>query len=309
MELVFPVIFLLPIHLGSEELHELKEKISTLTYNATEAEIFLGKITQKKRALTELRHLKVNTEEVVAVEQVHLDSAPPAKRRKIWSPHKEVLGDDLATISDTASGTAFDGEVGSTADHRESAAWNTVKVVKLAWLTDSLKEGVVLPLDDYVIYEGCKLSISSTAAKAVALTTPPSAADDILRRAQTDIGITSDLSSQTRLTLTNLGRGRNHQLKRPPLLTETTSEDVAEHSLPPVPDYLHTMYACQRPSPKHPPNEMFVEELEKIRTFRTLLGDQIGVRAYSTAISSLRAYPYTLTTPPGELTIEICLGN
>ncbi|KAG5930667.1 hypothetical protein E4U42_000007 [Claviceps africana] len=49
----------------------------------------------------------------------------------------------------------------------------------------------------------------------------------------------------------------------------------------------------------NPPNRQFIEELRRIRTFRLLQGDKIGVRAYSTSIATLSAYPYTIQNPVG----------
>ncbi|QPH17165.1 hypothetical protein C2857_001962 [Epichloe festucae Fl1] len=46
-----------------------------------------------------------------------------------------------------------------------------------------------------------------------------------------------------------------------------------------------------------PPNGNFIQELKRIRTFRLLQGDKIGVRAYSTSIATLSAYPYTIQNP------------
>jgi DNA polymerase IV len=55
-------------------------------------------------------------------------------------------------------------------------------------------------------------------------------------------------------------------------------------------------YACQRSTPRDSPNEAFISLLKKIRTARELTNDQIGVRAYSTSIASLAAYPYKLSS-------------
>jgi DNA polymerase IV len=56
----------------------------------------------------------------------------------------------------------------------------------------------------------------------------------------------------------------------------------------------------------NPPNDPFIDQLKKIRTARILLGDEIGVRAYSTAIASLAAYPYTLTSTQEVLNLPGC---
>jgi DNA polymerase IV len=80
------------------------------------------------------------------------------------------------------------------------------------------------------------------------------------------------------------------------LLHQTTSEHDNPDKLPPIPEYLHTTYSCQRPTPINSPNDPFIDQLKKIRTARVLEADEIGVRAYSTAIAALAAYPYTLSS-------------
>lgn len=80
------------------------------------------------------------------------------------------------------------------------------------------------------------------------------------------------------------------------LLHQTTSEHDDPTRLPPLPSYLHTVYSCQRPAAPNPPNEKFIELLKKIRHHRKLIFDEIGVRAYSSSIASIAAYPYILTS-------------
>ncbi|KAK4448194.1 hypothetical protein QBC34DRAFT_449589 [Podospora aff. communis PSN243] len=274
MGLKFPVIFLLPSNLEAEELHELEDQIPTLTYDINEAEIILGKIGRKQRALFELRKYKLTTEEVASSEND--GDSPKRKRARTGAPSD--------AISDTASDdTGSDGEI--TGDPA------VVKVVKLAWFTDSLKADRVLPLDEYIVYEGRK--VPATPMKAPP--TPSQRGEDILKRAMADAG--SSPSSQR----SSYGPGRrggepSHRPAKPPLLRQSTTEHDVEVLLPPIPEYLHTTYSCQRPTPIHPPNELFIEQLMKIRTARTLTGDKIGVRAYSSAIATLSAYPYTLSS-------------
>ncbi|KAM0280290.1 hypothetical protein ACHAQH_004126 [Verticillium albo-atrum] len=76
--------------------------------------------------------------------------------------------------------------------------------------------------------------------------------------------------------------------------------------MPPIPAFLRTTYSCQRPTPINPPNNAFVEALKEIRTTRKLLGDEIGVRAYSTSIATVAAYPYLISTPPEVARLPGC---
>ncbi|KAF4909491.1 DNA-directed DNA/RNA polymerase mu [Colletotrichum viniferum] len=147
-DLEFPLIFLLPTHLDADRLHELEEKIPSLTYDIQEAEVILGNISKRQRALFELRQRKLQTVPVEAA----TESQPPGSSRK-------RKRDEGSSDSDSSAYTE-DG-------HRNgSAAWpipqtllkslevDIVRVVKLNWLTESLDQGRVLPLRDFVIYEG-----------------------------------------------------------------------------------------------------------------------------------------------------------
>lgn len=69
----------------------------------------------------------------------------------------------------------------------------------------------------------------------------------------------------------------------------------------PALDVANAPYSCQRISPIHPPNSAFIRELAAIRKLRILRDDHIAVRAYSTAIASLVAFPHRLGAPEGEM--------
>jgi len=58
----------------------------------------------------------------------------------------------------------------------------------------------------------------------------------------------------------------------------------------------------------HPPSENtpFIEALKKIRLNRTLISDDVGVRAYSTAIAAVCAYPHPITSPAEILRLPGC---
>ncbi|KAL2197337.1 hypothetical protein P885DRAFT_35350 [Corynascus similis CBS 632.67] len=285
MALSFPIIFLLSANLGSEELQNLEEQIPTLTYDINEAEVVLGKVTRKERALFELRKHKIATEEVEPSDR----SAPssPSQSRK----RAKVVTPALAS-SDLDSDTASDGEVQRRLIGPASVV-PTVKVVKLAWFTDSVQAGEVLPLNDYLVYEGRKLS--NTPVKTPQ-PLPAEKAAEVIKRALADASRQPTRSPRPGSSRGARGETYTSHPVRPALVRQTTSEHEIDAQLPPVPSYLHTTYSCQRPTPVHPPNEAFIEELTKIRTARTLIGDKIGVRAYSSAIATIAAYLYTFQT-------------
>jgi DNA polymerase IV len=205
-------------------------------------------------------------------------------------------------------------------------------VVKFNWVEACVTAGHLLPLGDNLVYKG-KVSerpksanprsikdISGPRAKAAPasrtlLATRPHPVQDILNRAKTDAptatkkatyqppkfgnhtsrrfeGKTFAPSSQ----LTGLW----HASQAAHLLQQTTSEYEGEDTdIPQPPDWVKkgVKYACQRFTPANGPNEDFLDQLKKIRTARTLIDDDIGVRAYSTIIASIAAYPYKLSHP------------
>lgn len=84
----------------------------------------------------------------------------------------------------------------------------------------------------------------------------------------------------------------------PQLLRQSTSEDneFRGSDLPPMPDWVlqNKTYSCERSSPLNSPNADFIQLLKRIRLARELTLDEIGVRAYSTSIASLSAYPHRI---------------
>lgn len=264
MTLEFPRIYLLPTHLEPSHLHELEAKIPTLTYDINEAELVLGNISRRERALFELRHRRIVTEPLQ--QETSPDTAqgsiprPSPKQRSISTAEVQSTDTaDVAGVSDT------DGSI--------------IRVAKLSWLTDSLSQDTVVPLRDYLIYEGRRLDGPTRPSRI--LSTPTT-------------------SSQLLNTSLSAGGRRPRRETAPSLTHQTTSDEAATTALPPIPAYLHTTFSCQRPTLVNPPNSAFVEELKKVRTIRLLNDDQIGVRAYSTSIATLAAYPYPLATVAGE---------
>ncbi|KAK8035077.1 Nucleotidyltransferase [Apiospora rasikravindrae] len=224
-QLNFPPIYLLPTHIDPDQLPDLQSQIPSLTYDINEAEVVLGKISKKQRALFELRRLKVVTEEVAGDDTDH---PPPAKRRRL--SHDTLLEDDASTAS----------------DNEDQSRKGVIHVVKLSWFTDSVSRGDVMPLEGYLLYRGLKLS-DQHGKEAL------SSSSDVL-------GLPKDNSASA---------------TDPRLLT---------HEI-----FLPEADAAQ------PPNDAFIEQLKDIRTTRALLGDKIGVRAYSTCIAAVAAYPHLLT--------------
>ncbi|KAL9085438.1 MAG: hypothetical protein Q9165_007588 [Trypethelium subeluteriae] len=223
---------------------------------------------------------------------------------------------------------------------------DSVKVVKMEWLDDSLRSKYFLPLDSYIIYEGIRITRPANAIPPYPQDQPkpeyklppaksqpsyqvneadiPEANKAILERAKADMeaklakrnggrfGSKQQLKDKTfsSSTQTNRHRASQSTTQATQLLHQTTSEHDSGGSseLPEMPDWVkqHLKYACERSTPPNPPNEAFINELKKIRLARLLTADDIGVRAYSTSIASLAAYPHRLTSPREVLELPGC---
>ena len=317
----FPPIYLLKWSLEHDpkELHRLEEEIDVV-FDIKEAKLVLGKVKLKRRAALELRKLGLDTEEVMTVQGAGADvnrpmvgKACPKKRRKIDSipvDGKEAVALDAETEPDPDTDTDDNHHEEQTASRMVPSALGsppaqrlapssrsalrpsdeTIKVLDLAWYTDSLNAGKLLPIEDYLVYEG---RIKSKILPVKSKQTPLPANVEPRRQ----ISTVSPTQRHFRTGPRKFGGNSGHSSSQPArLLHKTTSEDEAYAALPPIPEYLHSSYSCQRPTPLHCPNEDFLSELRIIKQARTLKGDEVGVRAYSVAVAAIASYPYSLTS-------------
>jgi DNA polymerase IV len=207
-----------------------------------------------------------------------------------------------------------------------------VWVVKVDWLEACVIAGHLVPLGDNLVYR-CNVlerpkslnakSIKAVFAEAVkatltsktVLATRPLAGHEILDRAKTDVAGTAPKTTYQRqqfgshtsrrfegksFARSTQQSGQTFAAQTAHLLQTTTSEyEGIDTDFPQPPAWVekHVKYACQRVTPANGPNEDFLEQLKKIRTARTLIDDAIGVRAYSTIIASIAAYPFKLSHP------------
>lgn len=212
-----------------------------------------------------------------------------------------------------------------------------IKVIRLDWFEESKKAGKPLPLNDYITYQARaidkpsepttppKAGIQSAATKQTSSTSKA-----ILERAKEDAPTETFSRKPERFGKRKFGQsskpptgaggswepGHNSTPQYAHLLHHNTTSDrenkngygSSNDGLPEVPDWVKqgVKYACQRLTPAHNPNETFIELLKKIKFARLLTNDEIGVRAYSTSIASLAAYPYTLRNPREILKLPGC---
>lgn len=331
-----PPIFVSDTHLDTCELHEIEDDVvqagGLLSYDLKEAQIVLTKAERKRRIQLDLRSKGCYTEEVEIVKDASaLDfKEPGTKKQKLsqaGSAGKSEAAvptvDDISTESDTEDeGTPIKRKRkhspfsrDTNADYFSNAY---IKVLRLQWFVDCRKQGTILPIEPYLLYQGRRVEKpedARTPIKGSSFTTPQS----ILERARADAetNISSPVQQRSNRKLGQIGGGRlsapfqpTSHTKRAHLLQQTTSEhDLGQsNDLPEPPPWVQNdvKYACQRSTPADPPNALFIAQLEKIKLARLLTGDEIGVRAYSTSVASIAAYPYKLSTAREILQLPGC---
>ena len=219
---------------------------------------------------------------------------------------------------------------------------NKVKVVKLEWLHVSLKLGRIQDLEPYTVYEArLRLSVERTPKILPAIrAVPPKPTSEINKSPYIKEGVLqgiverayadpkpsynrykrqdrikeaakSDIVGKRFSSSTQAASQPSQPVTRPTqLLHQTTSEhdEAISSVLPPLPDWVkeNKVYACERATPLNSPNNDFLDELKKIKLARLLTLDEIGVRAYSTSIASLAAYPYRIESTREILALPGC---
>jgi DNA polymerase IV len=208
-----------------------------------------------------------------------------------------------------------------------------IRVMKLEWFRKSMESGTPLPLDSFVTYQGRKVnkpeSASATPSKQVTPKKPTNASTRSSDRASSPIAAImerakEDAPSQrtdrfgkrkfgqtvASSTTASWEAGSSTKQLHAHLLHTTTSEnDLGVSSdLPEMPEWVKAgiKYACQRLTPKDQPNESFIALLKKIKLARLLTNDEIGVRAYSTSIAAMAAYPYKVSNPREIMALPGC---
>ena len=301
-----------------------------VVWDINEAEVVIGRVNTMTRATHELRKLGLHTKDVDEILDLGENEAgsgeskePARKRRKVDSTTingKEVITLDSETESDTDvnnTGTSRESKlvtskqtsvarvnapiasnaVSTTRNQIETnSQGKLIKVLKLAWYYDSVQAGKLAPYEKYLIYQG-RIIAQTEARPSPRATKLPSRGPDILARAKADpLPPPSQRSFHGHRSQGSGGNPIHPSSQLVQLHHETTSEHEGRSQLPPIPDYLHTIYSCQRPTTLNCPNDDFLTQLRTIKKCRLLKGDEIGVRAYSAAIATIAAYPYTLTS-------------
>ncbi|KAI5203978.1 Nucleotidyltransferase [Aureobasidium subglaciale] len=317
-----PPIFLSESHLDTCELHELEDDVveagGVLSYDLKEAGIVLTKAERKRRIQLDLRDKKCYTEEVEIVKDTDVSNILSwtttdhgVKKQKLSQSNESgeagktnLITHDVSTESDTEDESRPTKRKHTTSGAKQDPNHYYftnpyIKVLRLKWFFDCRKEGRRIEKPDDL-----KTPIKNSSFTAQ-INTPQS----ILERARADANENPSSPAQQRSSrkLGQIGGSRTSapfqsttHAKRAQLLHQTTSEhDLGQSSdLPEMPPWVQNdvKYACQRATPADPPNTEFIAQLDKIKLARLLTGDEIGVRAYSTSIAAIAAYPYKFSS-------------
>ena len=250
------------------------------------------------------------------------------------------INQETDTVADQSSKSPIPGE--KTDFSLPCFEEDVVLVIRIEWWTEALHIGKIPQIDPYIIYKGKRAAnegntITNQKAKSTAfgmgssaqvnknLRIENSAINDTVDRTNPKFSKTT-YSKRDRIKdavddhvrgarfVSSSQRADNHRRSsrtRPTgLLRETTSEhDEGEgNELPEMPQWVkeNKIYSCERATPLQSPNDDFIEQLKQIRLARTLVADEIGVRAYGTSIASLAAYPHRLSDTREILALPGC---
>lgn len=232
------------------------------------------------------------------------------KRTRSISPDSVSVASTVSTVSAISSS--------SVTQLVEQIDSNVIRVARLDWLDRSLELGRPAPVGPFLVYHGRVVDRPEEDKKnGISPQVRQANGSQILQRAKEDAAMSTPPQSSSARPW-SVRRARDHaepgsqgiqsQRHPPKLWRQTTSEHDEAIPLPPAPDWVknQVLYACMRSAPLHPPNEQFINQLVKIRKIRELTLDEIGVRAYSTSIASIAAYPYELRSPAELMTLPGC---
>ncbi|KAF3933204.1 hypothetical protein ABW20_dc0104854 [Dactylellina cionopaga] len=270
-----PSIYVLPTRLDDKQRTDINSKLKSKGYRIAssphDASIFVGDVLGAKRAALELRFLGLNTTDATAAKAV-------------------------------------------------SASTKILQVLKFAWYKKAIIENGDVNVDDFIIYRGLYNSSNDTTTVPSAppitpqkrSSSPTSPADQqsqdvarresIMRRAMAVTHPTIPGTRHLRHNPTLSQPSSSQTFKRPKLLSQESTESHEEAellaaNLPQTPQWVldKQKYSCTRSTPAATHNKDFLDALFKIRLNRLMISDDVGVRAYSTAIASISALPYEIT--------------
>ncbi|KAI5840989.1 hypothetical protein DFP73DRAFT_499399 [Morchella snyderi] len=217
-----------------------------------------------------------------------------------------------------------------------------LRVVKLAWFTESVKAGRALPIEPWTVY--------TATVRAVVVTPGPSpervrvkAGEREKQREREREGERAEAEEEQRrgvMERVQMERVRNaddsrwrsekNEYKRSlygaratdeiiklsksagrsarPSTPEYEEERIRARDIDEMPEWVrrNVKFSCCRSTPADSPNAGFIAQLHAVREHRILTSDEVGIRAYSIAIATLQAYPYPLTSSSEVMLLPGC---
>lgn len=333
-----PPIYVLPIRLSEETLHSLEDSLTVhgapLTYDLAEARLVIADLNTARRCEMELRAKGLWTQRV---------GLETEKEIELKNAHAPGLGIEKKSAEQGQGGVkkAKGQETENSHGHGKVQAGDKdglIKVVKIKWLTETLETGKDIDMGKYVVYAGQKVPPPAPPPRS------PEVAGPAKKRARLEsdqVGINTRARAPTpdaqqwerghgaekkphhfrRQRESRAGKGEigniSHQAPSrgmPTLTRKSTEEWEFEKSLTksrPLPEYISRKlkYSCQRCTPLNTPNDHFISLLGIIKLSRILSMDPIGIRAYSTSIASIAAYPYPLASSAELCQLPGCDGK
>ena len=294
---------------------------------------------RRKRGVTSDEVLQQSVD--VVIDDVSTASEKEDEADSNTKPISQLSLSQVSTSSDVSSSNSVTAKDTRPPPMLPEKFTDRVSVAKLDWLNDSLSAGKVLLLKPYVIYTGRLLKEPTRVRSATikfsetrllsgkqpthsrrndprgiierANADPKPSVNRYIKRDRIKDAANKDFAGRSFSSSTQAaGRESSSQhITRPThLLHQTTSEhdEAGSSALPPMPDWVreNKIYACERATPLTSPNEAFICQLKKIKRAREFMLDEIGVRAYSSSIASLAAYPYAIQSTREILALPGC---
>ncbi|KAG0161527.1 hypothetical protein PDIDSM_9061 [Penicillium digitatum] len=304
---------------GLNILGELPIDRSWLTYDIVEAGLVLGKSGARSVQHSNCAP-RCLTEELIpssASKSAGDGIGPPPKRRRrnqydetkdfpveIIDLSTESEGEDRVTHRHDPSNHLI-------SEKKGQELQNFVTVLKLEWMNTSIKSGKCVSQDPFVVYLGRKIPPPPPPTKAENKQDLLQKSNQIIQRVNHDASLPTPRapppdhiyarrSKRTPRWISQ--RPRPSYIDKRPQNMKRGNGCTPTAGLGPRPSRI----CLPTLSTLHSPNEDFISQLVKIRQIRKLTLDEIGVRAYSTSIASLAAYPHPIQRPSEILALPGC---
>ena len=311
-------VVLLPTHLDGDQIHNLESQVQAhggvIVQDIFAAKVILTAISSPRRVRFECQVRGVDASSfdsdahsspLPTENNPFTSKLPPRKRRKLAT---QLSSYTSASQSPELPGECADCSVANADNARQDSGEHeggSVVILKVDWLKESIKSGQLLPFRGFSLLQGDVTRATThtpkqKAAPALVTRSDNEASEDEVAATPEDVPRRSRSLGKPRraaISSTSIDTTSKKSTAAPPhasLTRETTmTEDGRDSQLLDMPFWVteHKLYACERPTPPDSPNSGFLDQLRRIRLIRTLTLDEVGVRAYSTSIAAIAAFP------------------